>query len=156
MWADNLVVRHCWFDDEIDTGIELEFIWAADIHDNVFHECDVYGIRVDPLGSGISHCRIHDNWLQGCGTSNLSLEGATECVVAGNRIYSSNAQGGLAATNELIDTAAGGRNIVTGNALSCILPAAAPGDYNDACTSSATDAWIHNLLLNGISVTNPT
>lgn len=156
MWADNLVVRHCWFDDDMDIGIGLEFVWAAEIHDCVFYKVGQYGIRVDPLGSGISHCRIYSNWLQDCGISNLSLRGADDCLIAGNRIYSGNAQGGVPATNELIDTTAGGQNIVTGNVLSCILPAAAPGDYNDACSSAATDAWIQNLLLNGASVTNPT
>jgi hypothetical protein len=156
LWADNLVVRHCWFDDEIDTGIQLEFIWAADIHDNVFHECDAYGIRVDPMGSGISHCKIHDNWLQDCGISNLSLEGATECLVAGNRVFGALAQGAAPAANELIDTAAGGRNLVASNVLSCLLPVPANGDYNDACSSSATDAWVANLCMNGTAITNPT
>jgi hypothetical protein len=156
LFADNLVVRHCLFDGTIDTAIQLEFVWNADIHDNVFHECDEYGIYVDPAGSGIEYCRIHRNWFLNVVLGALSLNGADFCDIQKNKVFNSDAQAGNAATDLGIDTTGGGGNIVADNYLSCILPAAHNGDYDDFCTAAATDAWINNHLMNGDSVTNPT
>jgi hypothetical protein len=162
-WGDNLTVRHCTFDDTVDTAISMEFVWYAHIHDNVFWRCDVYGVYVDPLGSGVSYCVIHDNIFMDVATSALSLPGADYCKIHHNNIYNTAAQAGGAATDAGITTEGGGHNIVDHNALSCLLPVPAAGDYGDFCTpdiatppGGSTDAWISNYCLNGPTVTNPT
>jgi len=155
LFGENLTVRHCYFDDTVDTAIQLEFSWYCHIHNNVFQECDAYGIYVDPAGSSITYAMIVDNWFQNCAAA-LSLRGVDRCKIARNQIYNSNAQGGAAATDEGIDTAGGGQNLVYHNVLSCLLPVPANGDYDDFCTAAATDAWMQNYCLNGPSTTNPT
>lgn len=156
LWADNLVVRNCVFDDTIDTAIQLEFAWYCEVHSNWFTECDEYGVYVDPAGSGIAYCDIYKNWFQDVGTSALSLRVADNCKVHHNNIFNTAAEAGAAATDEGIDTTGGASNLVEHNTLSCLLPVPANGDYDDLCTAAATDAWINNYCLDGPSVTNPT
>lgn len=155
-FGDNVTIRHCLFDDDIDIGIQLENSWYAQIYGNFFQECDEYGIYVDPAGAGIDYGHIFENWVHNCGISNLSLEVAANSKIERNNVYSAAAQAGLLATDELIDTANGRQNIVAHNVLSCLLPVPANGDYDDACSSGPTDAWISNFLMDGNSVTNPT
>ena len=159
-FGDNVAVEDCYFDDDIDVGVALEFVWHGAVRRCVFDACDDFGIYVDPAGSGIADCQIVGNWFKDCADSNISLRGAVSCLVAGNFVFSSNAQSGALATDELIDTAVvafvGGQNIVAHNVLSCILDVApANGDYDDACSSAATDAWVENYLMNGPSLRNP-
>jgi hypothetical protein len=158
LWADNLTVRNCYFDEDIDTAIQLEFTWYADIHNNIFQECDVLGIMSDVAGSGIAFCAIHNNRfidLRGTGAISL-LGGADDNEIYENRIFNRNAESAAAATNEGINTTGGARNLIHHNTLSCLLPVPANGDYDDFNTAAATDAWIQNYCLDGPSVTNPT
>lgn len=159
LWGDNLTVRNCHFDEDIQTAIELEFIYNADIHHNVFQACDIAGIYsdgADPLQS----CHFHHNWFDNVGdgqTGAISVVNAERCKIDHNQIYNDDAQtggAGLVATDEGIDTSGGDWNLVHDNVLSCLLPG--PGnDYSDFCNSGGTDAWCHNLCMNGVTTTNP-
>jgi len=155
-WGDNLTVRHCIFDDTIDTAIEVDEAWYCDIHDNYFQQCDVYGVYNAAASGGMAYSQIHDNWFLDCGTGAIALlAGANDNHIYRNRIYNSNAQGAGVATGEGV-VSAGARNLVTENWFSCVLPAGANGDINDFCSGSATDAWIGNHCTNGLLVTTPT
>lgn len=156
LFGENLTVRHCTFDDTVDTAIQLEYSWFCDIHSNNFWECDEYGIYVDPAGSGISYAVIYDNIFHDCATSALALRGAEVTYVYHNQIWNANAEAGAAATDEGIDTTGGRQNMICDNYLSCLLPVPAVGDLNDFCTAAVTDAWVGNHCMNGLQVTNPT
>lgn len=160
-YGENLTVRNCVFDDGIDTALQLEYSWYCQIYGNYFSFCDEYGILVDPFGSGIEYCQIHGNIFRGCILGNMMLMGAQNCEIWNNQVWNALAQAGAPATDLGIRTEGGGYNFVHHNVLSCILPAGAPGDYDDYCTSdtlggAGTDAWIQNYCMNGPSVTNPT
>lgn len=155
LFADNLTVRNCLFDDTIDTAIQLEYAWFSNVHDCFFEECDVAAIYVDPAGSGIEYCDIYQNWFQDCALA-ASLQGAGNCRIRDNHVYNGSAQNAALATDEGIDTTGGGANIVANNWFSCALPAGANGDYDDLNTAAATDAWVNNHCMNGDATTNPT
>lgn len=155
LFADNVVIRNCAFDDTVDIAIQLEFAWYCDIHNNWFVQTDAQAIYVDPAGSGVEFVHIHGNTFQSCDVA-MELGDATECQIYGNRIYNAAAQAGALATDEGIEITAGGRNMVTQNWFSCLLPVPANGDYDDLNTATATDAWVQNYCLDGPTVTNPT
>lgn len=157
LFGENLTVRNCIFDDTVDTAIQIEYSWYCDIHHNWFLQCDEYGVYSAAAGSGVAYCEIHNNYFLDCGTAAIALlGGADDNQVHDNRIYNRNAEGAAAATNEGINTTGGGRNLITNNWLSCLLPVPANGDLNDFCTAAATDAWIGNWCLNGMQTTSPT
>ena len=156
-FGENLTVRHCVFDDTIDTGVQLEYSWYCDIHDCLFQGCDAYGVYTAAAGSGTAYTRIHNNSFIDCATAAIALlGGADDNFIYGNRIYNGNAQAAGVATNEGINTTGGARNMVTGNWFSCLLTVPAAGDIDDLCTGSATDAWTGNYCTNGLLVTTPT
>jgi len=157
LFGENLTVRNCMFDDAIDTAIQLEYSWFCDIHNNLFQECDAYGIYTDAAGSGTDYTQIHDNLFLDCGTAAIALlGGADNNFIYNNTIYNASAQGAGVATNEGVNTTGGARNSVYNNWFSCLLPVPANGDYNDLNTAAATDAWINNHCMDGDAVTNPT
>jgi hypothetical protein len=155
-WADNITIRNCMFDDTIDTAISLDYVWYGNIHHNVFWECDEYGIYSVQPGSGLSYLSISENIFHDVTLCAMSLVECDKSHIWGNSIYNSTALGGGAATDMGITTATGEENQVFDNYFSCILPAAAPGDWNDFCTSVASDAWIGNHCTNGLNITRPT
>ncbi len=154
-YGDNLVVRNCVFDDTVDVAIQLEFTWYASIYQNVFWECDEYGIYVDPAGNGAAFLQIYDNIFHDCAIA-MALQGVDKSHIFNNSIYNSHAQGAGAAANEGIDTTNGAENQVFDNFFSCRLPVPANGDWDDLNTAAASDAWINNHLMNGLAITNPT
>ena len=156
LWADNLVVQNCTFDDTVDTAISIDYAWWCDIHDNAFWQCDTYGITSPVAGSGVAYCTIHDNIFHDCAKAISLLGGCDDNHVYRNSIYSVDAQNAAVATNDGIDTTGGDNNQVYDNFLSCLLPVPANGDYDDFCSAAATDAWINNRCMDGPSVTNPT
>lgn len=156
LWGENLIVRSCYFDDTWDAAITLEYSWNCHIYNNVFQSCDAFGIWVDPAGSGVAFLDIHHNWFLEIGTTALLLSDCSDSNIHHNVFYNSTAVAAGAAPAAFIDTAAGARNIVHNNTMSCLLPVPANGDYNDVNSAAATDAWVHNLCLDGPSVTNPT
>ena len=155
-WGDNLTIRNCMFDDTIDTAISLDYVWYGNIHHNVFWECDAYGIYVVQPGSGVANLIISDNVFHDVVTSAMSLVECSKSHIYGNSIYNSTALSANVATNMGINTTSGAENQVYDNYFSCVLPAAANGDWNDLNTSVATDAWINNHCVNGPNVTRPT
>jgi len=155
LWGENLTVRNCFFGDEIDTAIQLEYAWNCYIHDNVFQECQTAALYADPAGNPPANCRIANNWFHDCALA-ISMTEIEDSEITGNRIFNSNAQGGGAATDEGIDTAAGADNLVTSNWFSCLLTVPAAGDYSDLNSSSATDAWPGNWCMDGMTVVRPT
>jgi len=161
LWGDNLTIRHCTFDDDIDTAIQLEFVWFADIWDCLFTQCDEYGIFVDSGGSGIRYAHIHNNWFQDCALGAIFVEHSERGKIEYNNIYNSTAVAAGASVDLGITTDDGSDNIVAHNVLSCLLPVPANGDYDDFCTSdhaapNTSDVWINNFCLDGQTTTNPT
>ena len=156
LWGDNLTVRNCFFDHDIDTAIEIEFAWYCDIHDNVFDHCGVAGIISDVGGAGADYNSIHKNTFINLPLAISLLGGASYNDIFDNRLYNSDAQAGAAAANVFINTTGGSRNLVHHNVLSCLLPVPAVGDYNNTCTAAGSDAWVQNYCLDGPTVTNPT
>jgi hypothetical protein len=157
LFGENLTVRHCMFDDTVDTAIQLEYSWYCDIHNNLFWRCDEYGIYADVAGTGIEYCTIHDNLFHDVTTTAISLLGGCNYNhIYNNNIYNSDAQSGGVATDVGITTAGGLSNQVFNNWFSCLLPVPANGDWNNMNTGAATDAWIANYCMNGMATTNPT
>jgi hypothetical protein len=156
LWGENLIVRSCYFDDQWDTAIALEFSWNCHFYNNVFQTCDEYAIYVDPAGSGVAYLSIHNNWFLDLGTTALLLSDCADSDIHHNTFFNEIAQNGGPSPDVFIDTAAGNRNSVHHNTMSCILPAVANGDYDDVNSAAASDSWVHNYLMNGVSVTNPT
>jgi len=157
LYGENLTVRHCVFDDTVDTAIQLEYSWYCNIHHNWFLECDVYGVYTAAAGSACYAVDIHHNYFTDVGTAAIALLGGADAnLIRDNWIYNGNAEAGAAATNQGINTTGGANNIITNNYLSCLLPVPANGDLDDLNTAAATDAWIGNHCLNGLQVTNPT
>jgi len=91
-----------------------------------------------------------------CAVAISLLGGCDNNWIYQNGIYNGSVQGGVAATNEGIDTTGGRENMVYGNWLSCLLPGPGAGDLNDFCSAAATDAWVGNYCMNGPTTTNPT
>jgi hypothetical protein len=155
-FGDGLTVRHCAFDDVVTTAIRLEFSYYCEVHDCRFESCGTYGIYADPAMSAVEFAWIHDNWFNQIGTTALYLGEAVESEVYNNRFYNATAVAAGAATNCMITTAAGARNFVHHNTMSCLLPVPANGDYNDCNSSSGTDAWVENYCIDGPTVARPT
>jgi len=154
-FGENLSVHNCFFNDQIDIGIQFEYSWYCEVINCVFDHCDVQGVFVDTAGSGAAFLNIHGNWFIDCAAA-LVLEDTDDSVVAGNWIYNSAAQGAGAATDEGLVTTGGVNNLVTGNYFSCLLPVPAAGDIDDLCSGAATDAWVGNYCTNGLVVATPT
>ena len=156
LFGENLTVRHCYFSESIDIGIQLEFSWYCDIHHNGFWNCDTYGIYTDPVGSNAAYATIHENYFYDCAVA-MSLHDLDDSFIFRNYVYDTAAAGGAPGANTMIDlgtppAAAGDGNQVFQNVLSCALGA----DYNTANSPGSNPAWIQNYLLNGPSVANPT
>ena len=152
MFADNLCVRHCYFYDSVVNAIELEHIYSADIHHNVFDAC-TYGIYADQAGSGLYLTSIHHNSLFNCVTGAMWLGDSDQGIVYNNRLYNTDAENVAAATDEGINTTGGGRNMVCDNYFSCRLLGV--GGWADFNSGAASDAWVSNYLLDGVAVTTP-
>ena len=156
-YGENATIRTCFFNEDIDIAIQLEYAWYCHIHHNVFDQCDEYGVYIDAASlNGAADNIIEDNLFRDVGIGAISLTAGDRFYVLRNVVFNTDAQNGAAATNEGIDTTGGGLNVVAHNILSCLLPVPANGDYNDFCTAAATDAWIQNYCMDGPSTTNPT
>jgi len=155
-WGENTVIRNCFFGDDIDIGIQLEYSWNCYIYDNEFQMCDDAGIYCDPADSPMEYCTIKDNIFMDVGlggTGAMAISEAEGCTIKNNTVFNTNAQAGAACTNEGINTGAGGGgNMVVGNYFSC----ASGAVWNDFCTADGADSWPGNFLSDGISVVAPT
>ena len=154
-FGDSLTIRHCYFDGDIDTAIQLEESWYTNIHNCYFENCDDYGIYTDPLGSGAAYCHVFGNRFIDVGTSAMECDQMDDSVIAGNYFYNGTAEGGGASPDAFINTSGGsGGNLVVHNIMSSLL-GAGNGRYDDTCSADANDAWIHNYLQDGVTVLPP-
>jgi len=158
LWGENLVIEDCFFDDEVDIAIQLEYSWNCWIRRCVFQECDAYGIYIDPAGSGIDYLHVSDCEFRDVGTSAISGRVLDSSEILRCRVWNSNAYGAAAATDEGFDLAGGDENIIADCWFSCLLPVPANGDWDDLNSDGApaTSAWIGNYCMDGLAVTNPT
>ena len=160
-YGDNLVITRCFFDQDIDTAIQLAHVYNSEISYCRFQRCEVVGIYCDPNDTACYYGSVHDNLFMDIGIGGppgigaISLDEAQYTEIFNNRIYNSSAENAAPAIDEGINTGSGAYNIVSDNYLSCARPAGANGDYNDFCTGSGTDAWINNHCLNGDTTTTP-
>ncbi len=154
VYGDNVTVRHCSFDSDLQVGIDLIFSWYADIHDCLFDGTE-YGIYNALLDDDAGYARIYRNWFYDCRTSAIWLPDGDRCFIHDNFLYNADAQAGLAAANCFINTDVGSRNLVTRNVLGCLLPGPGNGDYDDTCSAGATDAWVQNFCIDGPTTGNP-
>ena len=153
--GDNLTVRHCHFDDDLDEGIQLEYSWNCDIHDCMFDETD-YAIYTANTFGDVAYARIHNNWFYDCNTCAIHLPDADRCHIYENSIYNNDAASLAAAINTMINLNTGSRNSVHHNTLSCILGLAVVNwDYGACNKDGAGDAWVHNYCLDGVTTSNP-
>jgi hypothetical protein len=156
-YGDSAVIRHNFFNDDLDEGIILDFSYNTHIHDNWFDELDEYGIFNSGAAGDAAYTIIHDNWFYNIATGAIWMADAFRNHIYRNSIYElSAAQEAGAPTNAMINLGGGSRNQVHHNTLSCILPAAAAWDYDACNTAGGNDAWMQNYCLNGPSTTNPT
>ena len=146
LYGENLTIQNCVFDDTVDIAIQLEYSWYCVIRNNVFHQCDTYGVYAAALGSGAAYTEIRDNWFQDCAVAIALLGGSDHNSIHDNRIY-----GDGAGVNNLIDLTGGADNIVTDNYLACNI-----AHYNTTCSDATSGAWLFNHCTNGEPVAPPT
>lgn len=144
-YGDNLTVRNCFFGEDLDYGITLDFSYYVDIHGNYFDNIQVAAIHNLDVAGDPDYARIHDNQFLDC-TAAINLPGTGACAIYRNLIYGSGA-----GTNNFINLTGGASNTVCQNVMSCTLGA----QYTATCTAGAGDAWIHNYLMNGVTTGNP-
>jgi hypothetical protein len=153
--GENCHIHDCYFTDDLTIGIQLEYVWFYHIYNNHFQECKAQGIFVDTAGAGSAYGDIHHNSFHDCAAA-MVLEDTDRTAVHQNHIYNTDAQNGAVATNTGINTTGGEHNMVFDNYFSCILPAAANGDWDDMNSGTLTDCWAGNMCINGLAVTTPT
>jgi len=153
-FADNVTIRNCFFDTDVGTGIEMEFVWNAWIEKCLFQGCNAYGIYADPAGSGADYVHIIDCEFRNCGTSAIAGE-IDRSEILNCRIWDTTALAGLLSTDEGIDLSAATETLVANCSFSCILPGPANGDWDDLNASSVTTAWVGNHCINGLAVGRP-
>ncbi len=154
-FGDNTWIQDCFFTDGVAIGIQLIFAYNVIIERCHFDRVDTAAIYADPADSAPAYCEIRDNWFHDCALA-MAISEADSFLIENNKIYNGHAQAAALATNEGINTSAGQNNMVVDNFFSCVLPAAANGDWDDLNSGDATDAWINNHCLNGDAVTTPT
>jgi hypothetical protein len=137
-YGDNLTVRHCFFGDDLDYGITLDFSYYAHIHDNYFDTIQVAAIHSLDVEGDPDYARIHDNQFLNC-TAAIDLEDSGGCAIYRNLIY-----GSAVGTNNFIDLTGGASNIVADNWLACTI-----AQYDVTCSDATSGAWINNHCTNG-------
>lgn len=145
-YGENLTVRHCYFDNTLDYGIQMDYAWNCHIHDNHFFGNAVAAIFNMNVEGDPDQAVIHDNLFVNCAAA-IKLLDVDYCSIYRNLIW-----GNPAGTNNFIDLTGGTNNLVADNWLGCTIAAA---QYATTCTSGAGDAWINNHLMDGDAVTNP-
>lgn len=154
LYGENMVVRNCFFDWNLHTGIGLGFNYFSQIHDNWFSECDAYHIWVDESKVACNGLRIYNNYFNTAGTTSCFLQETTYSQIFNNWFFDETTAGGVAKANAMIDLDDGADNLVHGNVMSCPLPGPVNA-YDVVNTAGTGDAWVQNLCMNGPSTTNP-
>jgi hypothetical protein len=148
-YGDNLTVRNCVFESGINTAIQLEYVWYANIYQNRFW-FNAYGLYANPLTSRCSNLDIHDNIFHECGKAML-LTRIDYSHIYRNDIFNHDARMGINATDDGICLINGLSNMVTDNTFSCLV-----ARNNDLNTAGATDCWPFNHFLDAQNTANPT
>jgi len=156
-FGDATVIRNCYFDDALVYGIVLEFAYHTMIYNNEFR-CDAAGASIwtDVAFSGSSLVNIFRNRFYNDADAAITLPELSDSHIFENSFYNALASTPAGATNLGINLTGGASNQVYNNWFSCVLPVAAPGDWNDFNTAGANDAWMGNICQNGLAVTEPT
>jgi hypothetical protein len=145
-YGDNLTVRHCYFAEDLDYGIQLDFAWWCHIHDNVFDGLQVAAIHSLDVEGDPDYSLIHDNLFMGCVVA-INLEDSGNCMIYRNAIY-----GDATGTNNFIDLTGGADNIVFDNWLACTTGA----QYNTTCSDATSGAWVNNHCIDADTGAAPT
>jgi hypothetical protein len=148
--GDNLVVRNCVFESEVNTGIELRYVWYADIYENVFWFNGGYGIWANPGYDSPSNLQIHDNIFHDCAKA-MSLVNVDYSHIFRNQIYNHDAAMGINATDDGINLLNGRDNLICGNWFSCL-----KARWNDLNSPGTGSAWVDNMMIDGPNTANPT
>lgn len=144
-YGDNLTVRHCFFGDDLDYGVILDFSYYADIHDNYFDNVQVAAIFNLNVEGDPDYVRIHDNQFLDC-TAAIWLLDSGGCAIYRNLIH-----GSAVGTNNFINLTGGANNIVADNYFACTI-----AQYDTTCSDTNSGAWLHNHCVNGIPAAPPT
>jgi len=144
-YGDNLTVRNCFFGEDLDYGITLDFSYYVDIHNCYFDNIQVAAIHSLDVAGDPDYARIHDNQFLDC-TAAIDLEDSGACAIYRNLIY-----GSAVGTNNFIDLTGGANNIVADNWLACTI-----AQYNTTCSDATSGAWINNHCTNGDPAAPPT
>jgi len=155
VYGENLIVRHCYFDWEIDIGVMMSFNYFTQIHDNWFCEQDEYAVRADPAGDPCDALRIYNNLFWTAGISACSLAAIGHSQIFNNWFYDQTVSTPAAKANAFINLTGGSFNLVHHNVLGCPLPGPV-NDYDNTCTGGTRDMWVENYCSNGPATTNPT
>jgi hypothetical protein len=144
-YGDNLTVRHCFFGDDLDYGVSLDFSYYADIHNCYFDNVQVAAIHSLDVEGDPDYIRIHDNQFLDC-TAAINLEDSGACAIYRNLIY-----GSAVGANNFIDLTGGANNIVADNWLACTV-----AQYDTTCSDATSGAWLNNHCSNGVPAAPPT
>ena len=148
-FGENVVINDCTFTHNLDTAIQLEYSWYAEIFNCHFDDLDNYGIVASTSGSGISYAKIYDNWFHECAIA-MALGEVDYSNIYNNRIYNNDAMTSGTGIGEGIITDAGEYNIISDNYFSCLLC-----NWDNFNSGDATDAWIGNHCLDGMATSTP-
>jgi hypothetical protein len=147
VYGENLTVRNCWFGEGLDYGIQLDWSWNNQIHDNIFQNVAVAAIySIDVLGDP-DYATIRDNLFMNNGNA-IDLEDVDHCAIYRNAIF-----GDDGGTDNFIDLTGGSNNLVFDNWLGCTLAA---GQYNATCSDATSGMWIRNHCIDGETGAPPT
>ena len=147
-WGENLVVRNCFFEHDLDYGIQLDYSWYADIHDNWFVNLGVAAIYNRDTYGDPDYALIYRNHFVDCILA-VSLQDSSYC-----HVYSNWINGDPTAAGSYVDfSGAGGSNLVADNWLGSTLAQYAGVGGN--CADGTADWWLNNHCIDGDTVANP-
>jgi hypothetical protein len=144
-YGDNLTVRNCFFGEDLDYGITLDFSYYVDIHSNYFDNVQIAAIHNLSVEGDPDYARIYDNQFMDC-TAAINLPTTGACAIYRNLIY-----GSAVGANNFINLTGGANNIVADNYFSCTI-----AQYDTTCSDAGSGAWLHNHCSNGIPAAPPT
>lgn len=146
LYGDNLTVRNCFFEAGFAYGIQLDYSYHCDIHDNHFEGATVAAIHNLNTNGDPDFSKIHDSEFYNNAVA-LSLgNGCTGLFIYDNRII-----GTPGGASNFITLAGGTNNVVTNNWLGCSI-----AQYANTCDGGgAGNAWVNNHCIDGDPVAIP-
>ena len=143
-YGDNLTVVNCYFSDDLDIGIGLDFAWYCHIRNCYFDDVAVgaivnLNVTGNPDYLTVTGCQFMNAALA------LSLLDSDWCFIHSNLLY-----GDPAGTNNFIDLTGATTCLVTDNYLACSI-----AQYDVTCSDATSGAWVNNHCINGDTTANP-